>query len=170
MAEVRNRDRSNVAADLFLPMTAPFSYTAPEFTEKDLEKVRNLLTDEERHQIDSERNGTCAILRESASMIANAEASVDISLHRIDDLSKAAYLEAVQRCPDLVRSESDFLRFLRAENFDPVVKAQQPAAPSNDCPRLFWLFWQCAPLHNAQLAHATHIVAPKILRLQPLAW
>jgi len=43
---------------------------------------------------------------------------VEASLKTIPDSDKVAYLEALERCPDLVQTESDPLRFARVESFN----------------------------------------------------
>jgi hypothetical protein len=100
---------------------ATFSWTAPLLSEADLENEHASLSAEESYRIDSDKQGSFAILRESPEMIACAEAAVAEALQRIDGPRKVAYSEAVEICPDLVHTESDYLRFLRCENFDPEV-------------------------------------------------
>lgn len=109
-----------------MSMTATFSYTAPQFSEDDLRDERAALSSAERFRVDGDRNGTFAILRETPEMIANAESAFAEALARIDDTKKAAYLEAVERCPAVVGTETDALRFLRCDDFDPEVSMPVP--------------------------------------------
>lgn len=101
------------------------SYTAPQFTEEDLKRERESLSVEEREEIDAEVRGTRAILRETPKLIERGLIGMQRTLNEIPDHEKEGYLKALERCPDLVRTETDSLIFLRAERFDPIAAARR---------------------------------------------
>jgi hypothetical protein len=95
---------------------AAFSYTAPQFSVKQLECEKAFLSKDESYAIACETHGWNPILRETPEMRQRGLAQFEEALQGVSD--KREYLRAVELAPELVRIESDPLRFLRCENYD----------------------------------------------------
>jgi hypothetical protein len=97
---------------------AAISYTAPQFTEDDMRQEEESLSQEERLEIENDVTGKQAIRRETAQTVSQGIAELQRALDAININDKQAYLEALENCPDVVRAESDPIRFLRCENYN----------------------------------------------------
>jgi len=97
-----------------------FPYTAPRFTEEERQKEIALLSDEERELINQELNGS-DILKENEDETELYINRMEKELEKIPLEEKTEYEEALINAPELVKSESGFLRFLRKHNYDTAV-------------------------------------------------
>jgi hypothetical protein len=97
---------------------AAISYTAPRFTEDDMRREEESLSQEERLEIENDVTGNQAIRRETAQTVSEGIAEFQQALDAINVNDKQAYLEALENCPDVVREESDPIQFLRCENYN----------------------------------------------------
>jgi hypothetical protein len=103
-----------MATTNYLP--AAFSFTAPQFSVEQLECEKASLSKEEGYTISCEKHGFNPILRETSEMRQRGLVQLEEALQGISD--KREYLRAFELAPELVRRESDPLRFLRCENYD----------------------------------------------------
>jgi hypothetical protein len=101
-------------ATSYLP--AAFSFTAPQFSLEQLECEKASLSKDETYSIAYEKHGFNPILRETSEMRQRGLVQLEEALQCISD--KREYLRAFELAPELVRTESDPLRFLRCENYD----------------------------------------------------
>mmetsp|Transcript_6455 Transcript_6455/g.9238 ORF Transcript_6455/g.9238 Transcript_6455/m.9238 type:complete len:204 (+) Transcript_6455:32-643(+) len=99
-----------------------FPYTAPRFTEEERQKEIALLSDEERELINQELNGS-DILKENEDETELYINRMEKELEKIPLEEKTEYEEALINAPELVKSESGFLRFLRKHNYDTAAAA-----------------------------------------------
>jgi hypothetical protein len=100
-----------------------FSWSAPQVTLEQEILERESLTVAERAKLVTDIYGHSEqSVQESALMVAIAIADVNMHLSLIPLEEKGAYLEALERCPDLVASESSCITFLRTEHFNPEVR------------------------------------------------
>jgi hypothetical protein len=103
--------------------TTAISYTAPQFTEDDMRREEENLSQEERLEIENDVYGKQAIRRETAQTLSEGIAELQRALDTIDSKDKQVYLEALEHCPGVVRVESDPILFLRCENYNGQVGA-----------------------------------------------
>ena len=99
-------------------LQAPISYTTPQFTEDEFQKEQSSLPAAKVRSMDLEKRGLNAILRETPQIVEQGMADLEKSLEVMPDAGKLEYLQAVLRCPELVKTESDPLLFLRAELYN----------------------------------------------------
>jgi hypothetical protein len=105
-----------------------FSFTAPFFSEEDEKEERDALTNEERKQVHDDMFGMAATATEETTTLRDANENDEKlkrglvlfweALEQIPPVDKAAYLEAVERAPDLVARETCPVAFVRGENYD----------------------------------------------------
>lgn len=105
-------------------MHACFSISAPQLTEKEQEEELEALTEEERLQIQNDVNGTARFM-ETEEMVTRGLIEFENQVELIPAQQKEAYLEAVQRVPHLVETETNPIKFLRCEHFDAKVRKQR---------------------------------------------
>lgn len=96
-----------------------FSFSAPRFTDADERYEQEHLTEEERLDAWRDVYGKTEPLEETPSMVQSAQALLEKELEQIPN--KQAYLDAVAACPDVVRSESPAIRFMRCEKYNAAV-------------------------------------------------
>jgi hypothetical protein len=96
------------------------AFGAPVVTEEEERKEREDLTDDERQNLHNELYGgeEEQLVEETDVMLANGVALLRTALEQIPEQEKEAYLEALERAPLLVETESDLAAFLRWENYD----------------------------------------------------
>ena len=100
-----------------------FSFTAPQFTNKQQEAEREKLSAEEREKIEADVYGVSVnTTEETEELLEKSLAEFKEHFEALSDYDKTDYQEAVQRCPKLVETESDPLRFLRYDDFDAKVR------------------------------------------------
>jgi hypothetical protein len=100
-----------------------FSFSAPRFTEADERYEQEHLTESERLEAWSDVYGKTNPLKETPEMLQSAQQLLEEELQNIPN--KQAYLDAVAACPDVVRSESPALRFLRCEKYNAALAAER---------------------------------------------
>lgn len=93
------------------------SITAPQFTSEDEQLERDNLTQEEMDAAVHDIYGT-GTLEETEEMRIRGPIELEAALQDIPMEEKEAYLEAVARVPEIVEAESNFLLFLRSEDFN----------------------------------------------------
>jgi hypothetical protein len=98
-----------------------FSVTSPRTTEDDERRERESLTPEEVDEIEQDIQGTGFQFVETDEMRLQAIIQLDEAIGAIPDTDKVDYLRALELCPELVRTESESIRFLRSENYNPWV-------------------------------------------------
>lgn len=108
---------------ILLPsMHQAFSFSAPRFTDEDEEVELAAMTEEERENVHNDLYGTHVEVNETEELRETCLAQMQQCLDEIiPDDEKQVYLEACQVCPELVRTESAPMRFLRSENYNPEV-------------------------------------------------
>jgi hypothetical protein len=94
-----------------------FSFSAPIVTPDDEHAEREALPEEERQRIRKEVYGVEDEMEETDTMVEKAVLLLQEALHDIPDVEKQTYLEALERAPLLVETESDPIRFLRCEKY-----------------------------------------------------
>jgi hypothetical protein len=95
---------------------ASFSFTAPQFSVDQLQCENASLSKDATYTLTCEKHGYNPILRETPEMRQRGLAQFEEALQGVSD--KREYLRAVELAPELVRTESDPLRFLRCDNYD----------------------------------------------------
>jgi hypothetical protein len=95
-----------------------FTFSAPIVKAEDEIIEREALTDDERQIIRDEVYGTEVILPETETTLTEGTALMAQALQAIPVTEKVAYLEALERAPELVDLESDPVAFLRCEKYD----------------------------------------------------
>jgi phosphoribosylaminoimidazole carboxylase (NCAIR synthetase) len=95
-----------------------FTSSAPIVTAEDETVEREALTGDERQTVRDEVYGTEVIMPETETMLTEGTALMAQALQAIPDTDKLAYLEALERAPELVQRESDPAAFLRCEKYD----------------------------------------------------
>jgi hypothetical protein len=99
-----------------------FSWSAPRVTAEQETLERESLTVAERAKLVDDIYGRSQqSVEENSSMVSDAISDMNMHLVLIPPEEKEAYLEALERCPDLVASESTCITFLRAEHYNPEV-------------------------------------------------
>jgi hypothetical protein len=96
-----------------------FSWSAPQVTPEQETLERESMSSEERATIVADIYGS-----NNSSVDENIDAISDVHMHisLISSDEKVAYLEANERCPDLVATESNAMTFLRADRYSPEVR------------------------------------------------
>jgi beta-phosphoglucomutase-like phosphatase (HAD superfamily) len=103
--------------------TGSFSHTAPRITDEQEAAERLELSHEEREKVVKDLfGGDPNSLPAEEQFLPELVARMTDAVELIDDLEKREYLLALQLCPSLVASESDAVRFLRSEEYDPEVR------------------------------------------------
>jgi hypothetical protein len=98
-----------------------FSITSPRITEDDERRERESLTPEEIDELKHDIHGTGFDIVETDDMRLQAVVQLDEAIGMIPGTEKVAYLRALEVCPELVRTESESIRFLRSEKYNPWV-------------------------------------------------
>jgi hypothetical protein len=98
-----------------------FSVTSPRITEDDDRRERESLTPEEIDEIEQDIHGTGFDVVETDKIRLQAVVQLDEAIGTIPGPDKVDYLRALELCPELVRTESESIRFLRSENYNPWV-------------------------------------------------
>ena len=99
-----------------------FSFTAPQITEEDERREKEALTQEERKRLEDDLYGSND-LDEHPEMTETAAAyCLQQAMMQIPAEQKEAYLEALERAPELVAKESPAIAFMRCENYDAAVR------------------------------------------------
>jgi hypothetical protein len=98
-------------------MPSAFSFTAPQFTEEEEKVQKESLSEEDKRIIEDDVYGRRQII-ESDYQRESSPALVQAALHAIREEDKQDYLAALDACPNLVATESDALRFMRADNYN----------------------------------------------------
>ena len=99
-----------------------FSFTAPQFTQKQQEAERKGLSEEERQRIEADAYGTGKEIVETEELLKKSLAEFQEQLEAIPNHEKIDYEEALKRCPTLVETESAPIFFLRCEDFEAQVR------------------------------------------------
>jgi hypothetical protein len=105
-----------------------FTFTAPIVTPEDEAVERQALTVDERQRIHDDVYGKESLLRETDDMLENGTNLIQEALLEIPDADKQAYLEALERSPQLVKRETDPVAFLRCEKYDAWAAAKRLVA------------------------------------------
>jgi hypothetical protein len=93
-------------------------FAAPIVTKEDERIEREALSEDEREMIRDEMYGDEKIMDETEAMVREGKVLLAEALETIPDAEKQVYIEALERAPQLVLSESDPARFLRCEKYD----------------------------------------------------
>jgi hypothetical protein len=93
------------------------SITAPLFTADDERLERETLTPEEIDAANQDILGTFSF-EETDEMKVHGPVELQKALDEIPHEEKEAYLEALERVPHLVQTESNPILFLRSENYN----------------------------------------------------
>jgi hypothetical protein len=102
-----------------------FTGSAPIVTKEDEIIERGALSDDEWQRIQEEVYGSEIIMPETDTMLQEGTALIAQALQDIPDTDKLAYLEALERAPELVERESGPVAFLRCEKFNIWAAAQR---------------------------------------------
>lgn len=102
-----------------------FSFTAPCITPEEERIERQGLTQAELEEIDRDLFGTDCDVGEDASLVADCIAAMHQVIEGMDDDEKDAYLTALEISPLLVETESNPIKFLRCEQFEPMKAAKR---------------------------------------------
>lgn len=94
-----------------------FSISAPICTVEEHQQELELLSKEERREIEENVTGTARFI-ETPSMKEAGLVEFQHELDLIPTEQKEAYLEAVRRCPLLVETETSPVKFLRCEHYN----------------------------------------------------
>jgi hypothetical protein len=95
-----------------------FTFTAPTITLQDEMEEREALTEEERNIIHEDLHGSEQEATETDELLKNGMLLLHEALEAIPEEEKIAYLEALERAPQLVERESKGIIFLRFERYD----------------------------------------------------
>jgi hypothetical protein len=95
-----------------------FTFTAPIITLQDELEEREALTEEERNVIHEDLHGSEQEVTETDEVLQNGIGLLHEALEAIPREKKLAYLEALERAPQLVERESKPIIFLRVEKYD----------------------------------------------------
>jgi hypothetical protein len=80
------------------------------------------MTDAEREEVRHDLYGTHVEQEETPELLETSLANFQTCLEEIPEAEKEVYLQACEKCPELVNTESAPIRFLRSENYDPEVR------------------------------------------------
>jgi hypothetical protein len=122
------------------------SITAPQFTAEDEQLERDNVTQEEMDAALHDIYGT-GTLEETEEMRIRGPIELEAALQDIPMEEKEAYLEAVARVPEIVEAESNFLLFLRSEDYNVWVRTYivgTHGLPLNN-PCVLLVVWQGIP-------------------------
>jgi hypothetical protein len=98
---------------------AGFSFSAPQLSLEDEERERELLSEEERQKIKNDIYGLSVDLEdETEEMRQSAPRLMQRALVEIPVEEKTEYLEAVEKCPQLVAQETPPINFMRCDHYD----------------------------------------------------
>jgi hypothetical protein len=103
-------------------MPSALSCTAPRWDTRQNELEKASLTEEEKKAIENDIFGKRTILQETPEMVARSCVLMQDAVDLIPDEQKQSYIQALVQCPELVRTESEPLRFLRCEKFNAWVR------------------------------------------------
>jgi hypothetical protein len=96
-----------------------FSFAAPQISQEDEQRERDLLSEEERQKIQNDLYGLSVDLKdETEEMRQSAPRLMQRALVEIPVEEKSEYLEALERCPELVAQETPPLPFMRCDHYD----------------------------------------------------
>ena len=104
-----------------------FSFTAPQISPEDERREREALTEQEREQVHHDLYGSSNTqynVEEDPEFVCRAHAMLQGALMDIPVEEKADYLEALERVPDLVASETPSLQFMRCDHCNAKVSVQ----------------------------------------------
>lgn len=132
-------------------MAQAFSFSAPRFTEEDEIRELAAMTDAEREEVRQDLYGTHTELEETDELRENSLEQMQQCLDGIPEGEKEVYLEACQVCPELVRTESAPIRFLRSENYQAEVRMMLSV--------FVWMWEVCDTVHE----DAVHALIPVML-------
>ena len=93
------------------------SITAPQFTVDDERLEREMLTEEEYIASQHDIYGTDEFC-ETDDMLREGPVELERAIQEIPMEEKEAYLEASERVPEIVEAESNYIMFLRSENYN----------------------------------------------------
>jgi hypothetical protein len=93
-----------------------FTYSAPEMSPEEEREELEQLSTEERQKIKDDMYGR-GCFEESEEMWPSGSSQMKEALHMMPVEEKDAYIEALERCPDVVRVETDAIAFLRADEY-----------------------------------------------------
>ena len=93
------------------------SITAPQFTVDDERLEREMLTEEEYIASQHDIYGTDEFC-ETGDMLREGPVELERAIQEIPMEEKEAYLEASERVPEIVEAESNYIMFLRSENYN----------------------------------------------------
>jgi hypothetical protein len=93
-----------------------FTYSAPEMTPEEEREELEQLSTEERQQIKDDIYGR-GLFEETEEMWSAGRSQLKEALYLLPAQEKDAYLEALERCPDVVQTETDFIAFMRADEY-----------------------------------------------------
>jgi hypothetical protein len=94
-----------------------FSISAPQLSEEEQQREKDALTNEERLEISQDVAGRARFI-ETPEMTRQGLVKFQQELSQIPHKTKDAYLQAMQRAPQLVETETNPIKFLRCERFD----------------------------------------------------
>jgi hypothetical protein len=96
-----------------------FSFAAPQISEEDEQRERDLLSEDERQTIQDDIYGLSVDLKyETEEIRQSAPDLMQRALVEIPVEEKSEYLEALERCPELVAKETPPLPFMRCDHYD----------------------------------------------------
>jgi hypothetical protein len=105
------------------------SITAPVFTEEDERIERESMSPEELEEVHNDTHGINTF-EATPEMVQHGPYELQLALEDIHEEEKEVYLEALRMCPELVEQESNYLMFLRSENYN--VWVSQNSVAYND--------------------------------------
>jgi hypothetical protein len=118
------------------------SITAPRMDEAEYRAEKDNLTSEERELAERDLYGKDRELpEETPAFLAQIYSELRVEMDSIRD--KAAYLRAVEVCPEYAQDKAFALLFLRADYFDVKVRSgccKIPAQEGEELNRLSWCF------------------------------
>lgn len=94
----------------------PFTFSAPEMTPEEEKEELEQLSTEERQQIKDNIYGRRRF-EETEEMWLLGHSQLKEALYLLPAEEKDAYLEALERCPNVVRVGTDFIAFMRADEY-----------------------------------------------------
>jgi hypothetical protein len=94
----------------------PFTFSAPEMSLEEEREELEQLSNDERQKIKDHKYGS-GCFKETEEMRSSGRSQLKEALVLLPAEEKDAYLEALERCPDVVRAETDFIAFIRADEY-----------------------------------------------------
>ena len=103
-----------------MTLAVAVSHTAPQVSLVELDEERKALSNEQVVQADADVQGTHdgSFLVETEDMLKEGSERMQNEIDKMNLEDKQSYLDALQKCPELVERETPFLKFLRATDFD----------------------------------------------------